>query len=139
MKSFPAVAECGDVGGMTRRLLILAAAASVLSACATLPPPVIAPAGAPLAELEPLYAVQTGPRELVIRVASNGCTTKSDFAFYVERKGSAVTLAFGRKTLDPCRTIRPGHAELTFSYEELGLSAREPVFLLNPLSRDPTR
>jgi hypothetical protein len=89
--------------------------------------------GSGLAELEPLYAARAGRDALTIRVSSNGCTTKDDFAFYVERKGEAVTLAFGRKRLDTCKSFAMGHEDLTFSWAELGLGSRVPVFLLNPL------
>lgn len=119
---------------MTRRGLMLASVLILLSGCATVPPPILAPSSAPLAELEPLYSATARGRELTIRVASNGCTTKADFAFYVERQGEAVTtLAFGRKRVDPCRSLVAGHVDLSFSYEELGLKPRDPVFLLNPL------
>ena len=118
---------------MTRRFLMMASVAALLAGCATTPPPILAPAGAPLAELEPLYAADAGRRELIITVASNGCTTKADFVFYVERQGEAVTLAFGRQRLDGCRSLVAGHVELAFSYAELGLKPRDPVFLLNPL------
>ena len=118
---------------MNRRLFLVAALA--LGGCATTrEPPAIAPASAALGELEPLYSAQAGRQALVIRVASNGCTAKADFAFYVERRGEAVTLAFGRKRVDPCKSFAMGHAELTFTWEELGLAPRTPVYLLNPLT-----
>ncbi|HMO44138.1 MAG TPA: hypothetical protein PKB04_12645 [Phenylobacterium sp.] len=106
---------------MTRRLMVLAAAAAVLGACATTPPPILAPAASPLAA--------TGA-EIIF-----GCTAKADFAFFVERQGQATTLAFGRRRVDPCRAAAH-HVDLTFTYEELGLRAREPVFMLNPLIAD---
>jgi len=118
---------------MNRRLFVLAALA--LGGCATVGgrPAPTAPAHGPLAELEPLYSAQAGRETLTIRVASNGCTAKPDFAFYVERRGDTVALAFGRKHVDACKSFAMGQAELTFSWEELGLSARAPVFLLNPI------
>jgi hypothetical protein len=116
---------------MNRRLFLIAAL--MLTGCATQPPPIVAPAGSALAELEPLYAATAGREALAIQVSSNGCTTKADFAFYVERKGQAVTLAFGRKRLDSCRSFARGRIELSFTWAELGLDARTPVFLLNPL------
>ena len=117
---------------MNRRLFLLAALA--LAGCASLPPPrVAAPAGSALAELEPLYAARAGREALTIRVSSNGCTKKDDFAFYVERKGDAVSLAFGRKRIDSCRSFAMGHQDLTFTWAELGVAPRTPVFLLNPL------
>jgi hypothetical protein len=116
---------------MNRRLFVLASLA--LGGCATLAPPSVAPRG-PLAELEPLYSAVAGRDALIIRVPSNGCTAKADFAFYVERRGEAVTLAFGRRRIDPCKSFAMGQAELSFTWEELGLAPRTPVFLLNPLT-----
>ena len=81
---------------MNRRLFL--AAALALGGCVTVAgPPTVAPAPGALAELEPLYSAQAGREALTIRVSSNGCTGKADFAFYVERRGDAVALAFGRK------------------------------------------
>ncbi|HEY2358773.1 MAG TPA: hypothetical protein VGH86_15070 [Phenylobacterium sp.] len=136
---------------MNRRFFVLASLA--LGGCATAPPqpaPILplAPAPAPApgpgpspapglatyGELEPLYSAQAGRQALTIRVPSNGCTTKADFAFYVERRRDTVTLAFGRKRLDPCRSFAMGQTELTFTWEELGLAPRAPVLLLNPLT-----
>jgi hypothetical protein len=116
---------------MNRRFFLVAALA--LAGCASLPPPKIIAPGSALGELEPLYVARAGRDALTIRVSSNGCTKKEDFAFYVERKGEAVTLSFGRTRLDTCKSFAQGHADLTFSWAELGLGARSPVFLLNPL------
>jgi hypothetical protein len=118
---------------MNRRLFL--AAALALGGCATVAgPPAVAPAPGALAELEPLYSAQAGRETLTIRVGSNGCTAKADFAFYVERRGDAVALAFGRKHVDACKSFAMGQAELAFTWEELGLAPRIPVFLLNPLA-----
>jgi len=92
-----------------------------------------------LAALEPLYAVFAAPQGLTIRVASQGCTAKADFAFYVDRKpGGGAAIAFGRKSLDICKTAKAGgHADLVFSYAELGLSADAPLAVLNPIAAEP--
>ncbi|PZQ56043.1 MAG: hypothetical protein DI570_21270 [Phenylobacterium zucineum] len=116
---------------MNRRFFLLAALA--LSGCVG-GVRVVAPAGEPLAELEPLYRADAGREALTISVASNGCTTKADFAFHLERKGEAVTLAFARKRLDRCQSFAMGRTDLTFTWDELGAPARAPVFLLNPLA-----
>jgi hypothetical protein len=119
---------------MTRRFLKMASVAALLAGCATVPPPpILVPSGHPLAELEPLYAAAAGRRSLTITVASKGCTTKADFAFYVERQGEAVTLAFGRKRVDGCQRTNTEPVALSFTYAELGLASGDPVFLLNPL------
>ena len=69
----------------------------------------------------------------MISVASNGCTTKDDFAFRLERRGEALTLAFARRRLDTCKAFAQGRAELTFGWDELGVPRGAPLFLLNPL------
>lgn len=115
---------------MNRRIFTLAALA--LAGCASTPAPTVAP-GEPLAELEPLYRADAGREALTISVASNGCTAKADFAFHVETRGPATTLAFARKRLDPCQSFAMGKTELSFTWAELGLAPRTPVFLLNPL------
>jgi hypothetical protein len=117
---------------MNRRLFVLAALA--LTGCATAGPPKVSPAAAAMGELEALYAADAGREALTIRVSSNGCTQKADFAFFVERRGDAVTVAFGRKRIDTCQSFAMGHADLTFTWAELGLGPRTPVFLLNPLT-----
>ena len=93
----------------------------------------LAPAGSAFSELEPLYAAQAGREAIIISVASNGCTQKADFAFYVERKGEALTLAFGRRRIDTCRSFAMGRTDLAFTWTELGVPPRSAVFLLNPL------
>lgn len=115
------------------RRLVLAGSLLLLAGCAAGPRPAVAPAATPLEELEPLYSAVAGREALVIRVASNGCTAKEDFTFFVERKGAAATLAFGRRRLDRCRSFAIGQAELSFPYGELGVQRGAPLFLLNPL------
>lgn len=115
---------------MDRRLFLIACLAA--AGCATLPPPQPAPTG-PYGELEPVYAARAGRDALTLRVGSNGCTAKADFAFYLERKGETVQIAFARRKLDPCKSFAQGSTELDFTWAELGLAPRSPVFLLNPL------
>lgn len=116
---------------MDRRLFLLAFAA--LAGCATLPPPAPAPTP-PYGELEPVYAARAGREGLTLRVGSNGCTARPDFAFYVEKKGEAVQIAFARRRLDACKSFAMGSTEIAFTWAELGLAPRTPVFLLNPLT-----
>jgi hypothetical protein len=114
---------------MDRRCFVLAALA--LGGCATLGTPAASPG--PLAELEPLYAVATGREGLTIRVATGGCTARPDFAFYVDRRVEGVSLAFARKRVDVCKTA-PSQTDVAFTWAELGLTPRTPVFLLNPIA-----
>ncbi len=116
---------------MDRRLFLLASLA--LGGCATMAPPAVGPP-TPLAELEPLYSAVAGREALTIRVSSNGCTAKPDFAFYVERRGGGVTIAFARKRVDSCKSFAMGQAEIAFTWAELDLDPKTPVFLLNPVT-----
>jgi hypothetical protein len=115
---------------MDRRLFLLACIA--VAGCASLPPAELKPTP-PYPELEPLYGATAGRDGLTLRVGSSGCTAKPDFTFYVERRGPAVQIAFARKRLDTCKSFARGKTELTFTWAELGLEPRAPVFLLNPL------
>lgn len=117
---------------MDRRIFL--AGAFALSGCATLPPSTAAPSFGPFAELEPIFAARTGPEGISIRVASNGCTTRDDFAVHRQRQGGLVGLAFGRKRLDTCTAVPESTAVLAFSWSELGLSPGTPVVVLNPFA-----
>ena len=46
------------------------------------------------------------------------------------------SVAFARKQVDTCKTA-PGEAEIAFSWAELGLEPRTPVFVLNPITARP--
>lgn len=117
---------------MNRRLFLIAGLSLAAAGCAATPPPIVAPASFSLGELEPLYAARAERDAIHIRVASNGCTRKEDFAFFIEPKGDATTVAFGRKRLDTCQSFVMGQTELSFTYEELGVAKRTPLFVLNP-------
>ena len=116
---------------MHRRAFTLAALA--LSSCAGAGGHGVVPGASGLSELEPLYRAEAGREALTISVASNGCTAKGDFAFYVERRDQAVSLAFGRKRVDTCRSFAMGRTDFSFTWAELGVAPRTAVFLLNPL------
>ncbi len=117
---------------MNRRLFVLASLA--LGGCATMGAPTPAGPPAPLSELEPLYSAVAGRDGLTIRVNSNGCTAKADFAFYIERRAGAATVAFARKRVDTCKSFAMGKAEIAFTWVELGVEPRAPLFVLNPLT-----
>ena len=73
---------------------------------------------------------------LTIRVMSNGCTTKADFAWFVERKANRFAVAFGRRKIDACKVVaRP--VDLTFGFAELGRPKGAAVAVVNPLSNPP--
>lgn len=115
---------------MTRRHALLAAL-FLVSACAT--KAVYSSPDAGMVELEPLLGAEVRADALMIRVASNGCTSKGDFVFFVERQGDKAAVAFGRKRIDVCKAA-PQPLEIAFSYEELGLKPSQAVAIVNPLA-----
>ena len=129
---------------MDRRGFLISCLA--LSACATLPPPVLAPEPvAPLPELEPLFGVQADAEGLTIRAASHGCTSRGSFVSYVERRNGVARLAFARRRIDQCQTKAQGPVAIFFSWVDLGVRRGERVAVLNSISpahpgesRDPS-
>ena len=122
---------------LSRRFLL--AGTLALAGCASLSPGALFPAAGPFPELEPIRLVRAGAEGLVIEIASRGCEGRPDIVFHVERRGGVATVAFARRRLQTCRGQPPGWVEVAFSRAELGLSANEPVFVLNPLSAGPDR
>jgi len=119
---------------MNRRFLLIAGTTLLLAGCATRA--VYSSPDAGMVELEPLIAASVAEGSLTIRVMSNGCTTKADFAWFVERKANRYAVAFGRKKIDACKAVaRP--VDLTFGFAELGLPTGAAVAVVNPLAASP--
>ncbi len=115
---------------MDRRIFL--ASALAIGGCAGIPPTIV-PSQPSMTELEPLYRAEAGRAGLSLSVASNGCTTRDDFAVYAERRPEGVCLAFGRRRIDTCRSFAMGRTDLVFTWRELGIEPRSRVILLNPL------
>ncbi len=82
--------------------------------------------------------------DLVIRVQSNGCTTKDSFDVLVTgsaAQGWAFDMALTRVHADRCRAFLPQGVALTWTKDELGLPPSAQVSVVNPLahSRPPPR
>lgn len=122
-------------GVFSRRGILLAGAAVSLAACATAPRLILA-GDDRYPELEPLLSVDARAHTLTIRVRSQGCVTKADFVFRVDREVARAVVAFARRRLETCRGDR-GEATLSFSYAELGLSARDRIVVANPIAPTP--
>jgi hypothetical protein len=88
--------------------------------------------------LEPIYAASVTARGLTVRMAS-AATAKSDIAFYVQRSLFGASIAIGRRPASrrQPRIPPPGHADLTFTYAELGLDSGALLTVLNPLVPEP--
>ncbi|WP_299010586.1 hypothetical protein [uncultured Caulobacter sp.] len=113
----------------SRRGFVLAGAAFVLAGCATTPRLV---PGETWPELEPLLAVSLGRRAVTIRIESRGCADRANMVFRVDRKDGRAVVAFARRRLETCKGPK-GWADLTFSYEELGLKRGERIVIANPI------
>ena len=117
---------------LDRRGLLATGLLLVLGGCATSRGvTLVAGASGETAELEALKVITAGPEGLTLRVASNGCTLKEDFAFYVDHAATPPTVAFARKRVDACHGV-PGEVVLAFSYAELGVAGQGRLAVLNP-------
>ena len=108
---------------------MLAGAALILAGCATTPRLV---PGETWPELEPLLAVSLSRRMVIVRIESRGCADRADMVFRVDRKDGRAVVAFARRRLETCKGPK-GWADLTFSYEELGLRRGERIVIANPV------
>jgi len=122
---------------MTRRAWLIVSLAA-LAACVTNPRTAAPPPAAGLELLEPILGAKLTADGVTIRVRSSGCTTKQDFAFYIERAAPTPTLVFGRKRIDTCKGPA-GAVDLSFSFAELGLGHGAQVFILNPFAGESGR
>ncbi|MDR6627860.1 hypothetical protein [Caulobacter segnis] len=108
---------------------MFAGATLALAGCATTPRLV---AGETWPELEPLLAVSLGRRAVTIRIESRGCADRANMVFRVDRGGGRAVVAFARRRLETCKGPT-GWADMTFSYEELGLRRGERIVIANPV------
>ena len=113
----------------SRRSFLLASACFVLAGCATTPRLV---AGETWPELEPLLAVALGRHEVMIRIESRGCADRANMVFRVDRNDGRAVVAFARRRLETCKGPT-SWADMTFSYEELGLKRGERIVIANPV------
>jgi hypothetical protein len=117
---------------LTRRRLIATVPLLGLAGCVGLDAPrLVAGPGAGAEGLEPLLEVTATRDGLAVVLASAGCTTRADIAFYVDRRAAVPTVAFARRKIAPCAA--PGRVALIFPWKELGLSGHGPVAVLNPV------
>ena len=85
--------------------------------------------------IEPVYGVSARASGVTVRMASNGCTHKSDMTVAVSKGGPRQILLIARRRPDVCKN--PGQAEITYSWTELGLKADQAFAFANPLVAEP--
>jgi hypothetical protein len=77
------------------------------------------------------FSLDAEKGQVVLEVASTGCTGKADFAF--ERQGEVLTVV--RKARDACKAM-PSRARLEFTLAEAGVDVRTPLRLANRFVAD---
>ena len=124
---------------MIRHIIVLAAGVCTLAACAATETHEL-PIRYPQFGVEPLEAVlawrvdRSG--ELIVRVASSGCTNKD--SFQVDVTGSAAAtwefnVALTRRYADTCRAFLPQGIALIWTRDELGIPGSANITVLNEI------
>ncbi len=108
------------------RLFALAFFLSATPALADVVPPI-----------EPVYAVSVGKAGVTVRLASNGCTQKSDLTAAISTAPPRPLVLIARRHADACRGP-PGAVEIVWRYEDLGLRPGQAFSLANPLTAEPS-
>ena len=83
--------------------------------------------------LEAVRKVDFDGQRLNVVVGSNGCTEASSFEVKI-KDADPTELSLIRRTPDLCRAIVREGVVVSWTYAELGLTAGEPVRVLNPIS-----
>ncbi len=84
-----------------------------------------------------VYAVSVAANEVTVRAPASACRRKSDFTAAVLRREPQSMVLFAPKHAQSCGAATPGHVDLTYSLEELGLKPGEAFILGNPLVAEP--
>lgn len=104
------------------------ASAILLASCATIHPPVEPMPGV----LEPIHGAAFTDNLAIIRVTSNGCTTKDDLVPHLTRSRDFSILTVRRVNEDQCRNPIAEGFEVQWTFEELGLPHGTAVTVNNP-------
>ena len=113
---------------MFRRPMLMIAAFAALFASVAQARPM---ATAEPSRAEAIYGARFDERGLTLRVNSNGCTRKEDFAMRVDRAGSVTRVLAVRIKPDYCRALIRGGVDLTWSHAELGVRRGVDVRVMN--------
>ncbi|WP_292041653.1 MULTISPECIES: hypothetical protein [unclassified Brevundimonas] len=112
----------------TARLMVVVGGTAALSACATLSSEIAPMPGT----LEPIHGAAFTDDLAIVRVTSNGCTTKSDLVPYLTRARDFSILTVRRLNEDQCNNPMPDGLEVQWTFEELGLPHGTAVTVNNP-------
>ena len=87
--------------------------------------------------LAAIYGVKVGAAGVTVRVPLSACAHKSDFTVAVLKRDPQSMVLFAPKRPQACGPARPGHIDLTYGLDELGLKPGESFILANPLAAEP--
>jgi hypothetical protein len=93
-------------------------------------------AQAPAAPM-PIYGVSVTSSAVVVRVPATACVRKSDFEVAVLKRTPQSLVLFSPKHPQSCGAVGPGHTDLTYGLDELGVKPGEGFVLGNPLAAEP--
>jgi hypothetical protein len=91
----------------------------------------------PAPPIQALYGVTVSGAGVTVRAPAGGCMKKSDFTAAVLKQQPQSMVLFAQKRPAACGPIQPGHADLVYSFDELGLKPGESFILANPLVAEP--
>lgn len=111
-----------------RLMVVAGGATAALSACATLSSEIAPMPGT----LEPIHGAAFTDDLAIVRVSSNGCTSKSDLVPYLTRARDFSILTVRRINEDQCTNPVPDGLEVQWTFEELGLPHGTAVTVNNP-------
>ncbi|MNQ91866.1 hypothetical protein D3C85_1072650 [compost metagenome] len=83
--------------------------------------------------LEAVRKVDFDGQRMNVVVGSNGCTEASSFEVKI-KDGDPAELSLTRRAPDLCKALVREGVVVSWTYAELGLEARQPVRVLNPIS-----
>lgn len=112
-----------------RATVAMTTAGMLLAGCATVGG---APAEPMPGVLEPIHGAAFTDNLAIVRVTSNGCTTKADLVPYVQHSRDFSILTVRRLNEDLCRTPMEDGVEVQWTFEELGLPKGTTVTVNNP-------
>jgi hypothetical protein len=97
------------------------------------PPALSQPSDAPMA----LYGVTAGPAGVTFRAPMSVCAVRADYTVAVLKRDPQPMLLLSPRRAGQCPASGPGHIDLTYSFEDLGLSPGQPFVLGNPIVGGP--
>lgn len=84
-----------------------------------------------------VYGVRVTATGVTVRVPASACIHKSDFTAAVLRREPQSMVLLAPRHAQTCGAAAPGHVDLTYSLDELGLKPGEAFILGNPLAAEP--